>query len=210
MRALKYLRLFIVFFAGLLSSAVFAGITHTIQHTANIVENGKYDARIQSDLILNHGGGVNISGHFRTALKQDIFDIEGIIGTGKTDFKIGALGQFNLLPDIPGQIALAFFGGVTFLNDNDLDSTKNKSMFALTLGTIGSKKFDVSFGQVTPYGGFQLEALMKSGGNTLPLTFLAGAEWKITDATPWKFFSELDLDLHDSNFQIGLGAGYSF
>jgi hypothetical protein len=210
MRTLKYFLSYSVFLAVFASPTVFGGITHTIQHTANVVDKGKYEARIQSDLILNGGGGVNISGHFRTGLKQDIFDIEGIIGTGKTDFKIGALGQFNLLPDIPGQIGLAFIGGASFINDSDIVATKNKSSFVLTLGTIGSKKFDASFGQIVPYGGFQLEAVMKSGGNTLPLTFLAGAEWKFTDMTPWKFFSELDLDLHDSNFQIGLGAGYSF
>jgi hypothetical protein len=206
----KYSRLLSVYFIGLVSFKASAGITHTIQHTANVVETGKYETRIQSDLILNNGGGVNISGHFRTGLKQDIFDIEGIIGTGKTDFKIGALGQFNLLPDIPGQIALAFFGGATYLNDNGFDSSKNKSVLVLTVGTIGSKKFDASFGQIIPYGGLQLEAVMKSGGNILPVTFLAGAEWRITEATPWKFFSELDLDLNESNFQIGLGAGYSF
>ena len=206
----KFIRLLGVYTAGILSYSTFAGVTHTLQHTAEVAGVGKYDARVQTDLILNHGGGVNLSGHFRTGIKQDIFDVEGFIGTGKTDFKIGALGQFNLLPDLPGQIALAFFGGATFINDNYLDSTQNKSMLALTVGTVASKKIDVSFGQVTPYGGLQIEALMKSGKNLLPITFLAGAEWKITSATPWKFFSELDLDVHDSNFQIGLGAGYSF
>jgi hypothetical protein len=210
MTAQKLVQLLSIFIAGITSSASFAGVTHTLQHTADVVGTGKYEARVQSDLILNHGGGVNISGHFRTGLKQDILDIEGIIGTGKTDFKIGALGQFNLLPDLPGQIALAFFGGATYINDNYLESSQNKSMLGLTVGTIGSKKFDASFGQVVPYGGFQIEALMKSSGNLLPITFLVGAEWKLTSATPWKFYSELDLDVHDSNFQIGLGAGYSF
>jgi hypothetical protein len=206
----KSTRFFSVLFAGILSASSFAGMTHTVQHTADVIGVGKYDARVQSDLILNHGGGVNISGHFRTGLKQDLLDIEGFIGTGKTDFKIGALTQFNLLPDLPGQIALAFFGGAIYINDNYLELSQNKSMFALTLGTIGSKKFDASFGQVIPYGGFQIEALMKSSGNILPITLLAGAEWKITSTTPWKFYSELDLDVHDSNFQIGLGAAYSY
>jgi hypothetical protein len=206
----KILRSLSVFFAGTLSFIAFSGISHTIQHTADVVGTGKYDLRIQSDLILNHGGGVNISGHFRTGLKEDILDIEGIIGTGKTDFKIGALTQFNLLPDIPGQIALAFFGGAILMNDNFRDSSSNKSMVALSIGTIGSKKFEVSFGHVIPYGGLQIEALMKSSGNLIPITALAGAEWRVTSATPWKFISELDLDINDSNFQIGLGAGYSF
>lgn len=206
----KIIRSFSIFFASSLSFVAFAGISHTIQHTADVVGTGKYDLRIQSDLILNHGGGVNISGHFRTGLKQDILDIEGIIGTGKTDFKIGALSQFNLLPDIPGQIALAFFGSAIFMNDNFRDSSSNKSMVVLSIGTIGSKKIDVSFGQIIPYGGLQIEALMKSSGNIVPITALAGAEWRVTSATPWKFTSELDLDINNSNYQIGLGAGYSF
>src|SRR5687767_416459 len=86
------------------SSFTWAGVTHSLQQTAVTLQPGQYEARAQADVIMNRGGGLNVSGHFRTGIIEDMLDLEGFVGTGKTDFKTGVLSKFNLLPDLPGQI----------------------------------------------------------------------------------------------------------
>ena len=180
-----------------------------MQHTAVTLQPGKFEGRVQTDLIMNRGGGLNVSGHFRAGIIEDMFDLEGFAGTGKTDFKIGALGQFNLLPDIPGQLGLAFLGGFTDISD-DYQGSDNDTINVLSLAAIASKKLDVSFGTLTPYGGLQLEMLFKSGDNEYPITGIAGAEWFFTETAPFTYFTEFDFDINDSVFLLGLGAAYHF
>lgn len=199
-----------LFVSSLVSVSAYAGVTHSLQHTAVTTQPGSYEARGQADFILNHGGGINVSGHFRTGIIEDMLDVEGFIGTGKTDFKIGALTQFNLLPDVPGQIGLAFLSGVSFINDDYGTNGKNATITALSFAALGSKRFDVSFGKVSPYAGFQVEMLFKDGPNVYPLTGIAGAEWAFTDTLPWVFFSELDFEIHDSVFLVAAGGAYRF
>lgn len=186
-----------------------AGITHSLQHTATTLQPGTYEARGQADAIMNRGGGLNVSGHFRTGLVEDMWDIEGFIGTGKTDFKTGVLTQFNLLPDLPGQIGVGFLGGYTLISD-DYKGTSRDTINVLSIAALASKKLAVTFGDITPYGGLQLEALFKAEDNDLPVTGIIGAQWDIAELKPWVFFSELDFDLHDSVFLIGLGGAYRF
>jgi hypothetical protein len=193
-----------------LSSLSWSGVTHSIQHTATTVKPHEYEVRTQLDLLMSRGGGVNVSGHFRTGLVEDQWDIEGFAGTGKTDFKTGVLSQFNLLPDLPGQIGLAFLGGYTLISDDYRRNGDRDILHVLSLTALGSKRFDVSFGEVTPYGGLQVELLFKSGDHDFPITAVLGNEWKFSQIHDWRFFSEFDIDVSDSVFLFGLGAAYRF
>lgn len=186
-----------------------AGVTHSIQQTAVTLQPGTYEARVQGDMILNRGGGVNISGHFRAGLIEDMLDAEAFVGTGKTDFKLGATAKFNLLPDIPGQVGLAFLGGFTFVND-DYKGKDHDTLQVLNLAAIASKKVEASFGSISPYAGLQIEVLFKDGENDLPITGLFGAEWVISELDPWVFFSELNVDISDSVFLVAAGGAYRF
>ncbi len=208
-KGLSFFKIFTLLSSSLLSSSIWAGVVSSLQHTAVTVQPGVYEARGQGDFLLSRGGGVNVSGHFRTGLIEDMLDFEGFVGSGKTDFKAGFLTQFNLLPDLPGQVAFAFLGGFTFMLD-DYRSKDTDSIKVVNLSAIVSKKFLSSFGSVSPYGGLQLEMLFKEGGDDFPLTAVIGAEWTVTDTDPWAYFSELDLDLRDSIYVLGFGAAYRF
>lgn len=186
-----------------------AGVTHSIQQTAVTLQPGSFEAKGQADLILNRGGGVNVSGHFRAGLIEDMLDLEGFIGTGKTDFVLGGTAKFNLLPDIPGQVGLAFLGGLTYVSD-DYRGNGNDSIKVINLAAIVSKKVDASFGAVSPYGGLQAELLFKDGDNDTPITGILGAEWIFSDLDSWAFFSELDVDISDSVFLLAAGGAYRF
>lgn len=187
-----------------------AGVTHAIQQTAVTLQPGTFEVKAQADLILNRGGGINTTGHFRTGVLEDMLDVDAFIGTGKTDFTLGAGAKFNLLPDIPGQVGLAFIGGFTYLQDDYLGTDKD-AIKVLNLAAILSKKVEASFGSVSPYGGIQIELLFKKGSdNEAPVTGIIGSEWTFNDLAPWAFFGELDVDINDSVFLFSLGGAYRF
>ncbi|MEZ4814714.1 MAG: hypothetical protein R3A80_05845 [Bdellovibrionota bacterium] len=196
-------------FALFFATHATAGVTHSVQQTAVTLQPGNYEPRGQGDVILNRGGGVNVSGHFKAGIIEDMLDAEAFIGTGKTDFKLGATAKFNLLPDLPGQVGLAFIGGFGFIND-DYKGQGNDSIKVINLGAITSKKVDASFGSVSPYAGIQAELLFKDGDNDAPITGIVGAEWALSELNPWVFFSELDIDINDSVFLLAAGGAYRF
>lgn len=202
-------KLSVIFLSVLFTQQIIAGVTHSLQQTAVTLQPGSYEAKAQADLILNRGGGINVSGHFRAGLIEDMLDAEAFVGTGKTDFVLGASTKFNLLPDLPGQVGLSFIGGFTFIND-DYKGKGNDSIKVLNLGTVVSKKVDASFGSVSPYGGLQVELLFKDGDNDAPITGIVGAEWVLSELDPWVFFSELNIDINDSVFMLAAGGAYRF
>lgn len=205
---LKIFTLFISSFSFVNSSV--AGVTHALQQTATTLQPGSFEVKAQADLILNRGGGINTTGHFRAGLLEDMLDIDAFIGTGKTDFTLGVSTKFNLLPDIPGQVGLAFIGGFTYLQDDYLGTDKD-AIKVLNLATLVSKKVEASFGSVTPYGGLQIELLFKKGSdNEAPVTGIIGSEWVFNDLSPWAFFGELDVDINDSVFLFSVGGAYRF
>lgn len=198
----------LVLCCGLYSSATFAGIGTSLMQGADIAPLGQYEARFQSDFITNNGGGVNLSGHFRTGLVQDFFDIGAYVGTGKTDFQAGFNTKFNLLPDLPGQVGLSFMGGISVIQD-DIGG-KDDSFFAFHTSIITSKNFVTSFGDVDPYVAFQVEGVFLEGENIYPLTLVTGVEWKLQATDPFHLFTEVDFDIDDSLTMFSVGGSYHF
>ncbi len=181
-----------------------AGVGTSLMQVAPVTKVGEFEAKLQNDIIFNHGGGFNISPHLETGLIDPLLDIDGFFGTGTTDFQAGALLKFNLLPDVPDQIGLSFLGGYTFIHDEGI----NMGLFNLSV--LASKRFASTFGHITPYGAFQFETLFESGSTTIPLTILLGSKWDAEGAAPWAFYTELSVSLRKSFYALSLGASYPF
>lgn len=194
----------IALFAFFASVTSWAGLGTSLMQTAPVVPVGEAELKFQSDIIFNRGGGFNLSPHIETGLIEHYFDIDAFVGAGTTDFQAGALGKFNLLPDIDGQIGLSFLGGFSYIRDESLNSG------LLTIGILISKKIQADFGLITPYSAFELETHFHSSGNTVPLTLLLGSKWQPESTKPWSLYSELALNLHESFYALSLGAAYPF
>jgi hypothetical protein len=175
--------------------------------TAPVLNPGEFEAKIHNDVIFNRKGGFNISPHLRTGVIEHLVDVDVFFGTGKTDFQIGALGKYNFLPDIEGQLGLSFLAGLSYLKD-DPDGA-SQSFGLLSTGILASKSLQADFGGVEPYGGLQVEVLMgpQSG---VPVNLLVGSRWRPHTAQPWNFYSEFSINLHESVWGFAFGAGYPF
>jgi hypothetical protein len=203
-RSQNFVGYFALVVLGLASSLAHAGKGSSLMQTAPVLEPGQFEVKAQADVVFNNGGGFNISPHFRAGVLEHFLDVEGFFGTGTTDFQIGGLAKYNLLPDVEGQVGLSFLGGLSFLRDEGLNATM------LTFGALVSKDIKVDFGTVSPYGAFEFESFMGSGDTVFPLTLVAGARWDLPKQAPWLFYSELSMDINDSNWGLSAGAGYRF
>ena len=176
--------------------------------TAPVLAPGQFEAKVQGDIVLNHGGGFDLFPKIRFGLVEHLADLEAFIGTGKTDFQFGILGKYNLLPDLPDQVGLSFIGGFSFLKDNGAAFGNTAGLF--TAGVVVSKTMHVEFGTVEPYGALEIESLVGNDVTLVPVTLLTGAKWMPQSTTPWHFYSELGIDVKDSFWSLSFGAGYPF
>lgn len=189
--------LFLTFF----SCSVFAGISTSIHQSAPVLDPGKFEAKLSGDIIFNRGGGFNISPHLRTGLWQHFMDVDLFVGTGTTDFMVGGLFKYNLLPDVDHQAAVSFLGGPIFLRDNAFNS------FVLSFGVLVSKELRADWGMVEPYGAYQLEFMISEFESGVPMNLSVGSRVRVDDI-PWVFYSELGMNIRRSFWSLGLGAGY--
>ena len=191
----------LVFF---MSQSLWAGVGTSIMQTAPVLDPGEFEIKLQNDIILNAGGGINISPHLRTGIVEHFVDLDVHFGTGKTGFQIGGLAKYNLLPDLPDQMGLSFLAGASYLKDNDL------SFGLLSFGILTSKELQSDFGLLTPYLAVQPEVLFRSDLGEFVLSLALGAHWKVEDTSPWSFFTEFGVSLKNSNYNLAVGVAHPF
>lgn len=181
-----------------------AGLGTSIMQTAPVIAPETYEIKLQNDIIFSDGGGVTISPHLRTGLVEHFLDLDVFFGTGKRGFQVGGLVKYNLLPDLQEQMGLSFLGGLSYIKDEGL------SYGLLSFGILTSKELQTDFGTIAPYAALQPEVLFRSDLGTFAIGLAAGAFWKVTDTSPWSFYSEFGISLKDSLFYLGLGVSHPF
>jgi len=191
-----------------LSLPAFAGVGTSLQQTADVIQPGAYEIKLQTDIIFNRGGGFIVSPHFVTGVIDHMIDVDLYIGTGYTDFQAGALAKYNLLPDIEGQVGLSFLAGASVSIDSTVAGTQASAL--LTSGIVVSKSFTADFGRFAPYTSLEVEGFLNGTASTLPITLILGSRWDPNVTTPWRFYSEFSFGLKDSFYGVSLGAAYPF
>lgn len=190
---------------GLLTGAgAWAGLGTSLMQTADVKKPGEYEVKAQADIIFNHGGGFNFSPHFMMGLVENLFDLDLFLGTGTTDFQVGGLVKFNLLPDIPDQVGLSFLGGASYIHDSPVDGV------LVSTGVVVSKRFTVDFGSITPYSALQVEPFFNNIHSIVAVSLDFGARWVPTVTNPFVFYSEFSANLNNSVWALDFGAGYPF
>lgn len=193
-----------------------AGVATSVMQTAPVKAPGEYEIKLQTDVIFNSGGGVNISPHFVTGLIEHFFDIDAYFGTGKTGFMVGATTKYNLLPDLPNQMGLSFLAGLALLKDkvafvdNGASVEEDLTRGLLSFGVLASKEVATDFGTVSPYAVFQPEFLIHSKDSYFLMNLALGAHWKVSNTSPWSFYSEFGISLRRSHYMLALGVAHPF
>ena len=197
--------IFLISFVGLAreSHAVLSG---SLMQTAPVLQPGRFEVKGQLDFPIEDGDvGVNFLPHFRTGIVDYFWDLDIYLGTGTTDFQIGAQTKFNLLPDIEGQVGLSFLAGLTLLRDND-----NGGLIFHSAVLVSKDFKNEGFGTWSPYGALQFEPLFTRETERFSWSVVAGARVIAEAVDPVILYGELALPLQSSFWMISLGAGYEF
>jgi len=180
-----------------------AGFAHSFGDAAPVINVGEYSGRLLADVILNKGGGLNITPRFKTGLVDQYFDLTTVIGAGKTDWQLGAIGKYNLLPDMDGQVGMSFTAGFHLLHNVE-------TAINLGAGMVVSKKLQASFGEVTPYGSLELDFVFGDGDTFVPVHLNVGTIWEPMSTGPWSFITEVQFGLARGYYALTAGTSYRF
>lgn len=202
---------FVLLCSALLAGAprVFAGMGTSLMQTATILDPGKMEAKLQNDLVLSGPGskapGFNISPHLSVGLVEHYLELDSWVGTGTTDFQLGTMGKYNILPDMEGQAALSLLAGLSIIRD------AGESSVLTSFGFVASKKtqFSIAETQATPYAALQVEALIDSNNSPAPISLAVGSKWEAANMK-WVFYTELGINVHQSLWMIAAGVGHPF
>lgn len=196
-------RLFLVAIVSLLSSPAFA--YYSVMSTGEILPEGQYTLTGETQF-LTDPSGVNVGARFESGIDEGS-GFRGEFGVGKTDIFLGALYKFVPYPDIQGQPAVGFNAGVLYANDADTNE------FTLRFEPLVSKKFEVNFGHLIPYGSVPVGLRHRTRGNDkndVALQLVGGVEIALNNIRGLRFMPEIGIDIDNAPSYVSVGAIFDF
>lgn len=167
----------------------------TIAETGEMVSGGQYQLGAAPQILLNQGGGANVS-IFGDYLLNQSTSVRAHLGAGTQDFFTGASIKFVPFPDIGNQPAMGIRAGAFLLRDED------ESSLALQVAPLVSRKVPSDYGFFTPYGALPLTFINKRAKNVNGVQFTLGSEYTQEESSPLKFGGEVAISLKDSSSYI--------
>ena len=179
---------------------------YSLMDTAELVEEGKYNANVETQFITDGADGMNLLGRFDSRLSNDTsYRVEA--GFGVVDFNVAAFYKWAPIPDTKSQPALSVAGGVSIARYEFSDESAND--LSLRAHPIISKKFSTDFGIITPYGGIPLGLRTVEGDMDLVAHLTLGAHIKPERFDNISFMAELGFDLAEAFTYLSLGLNLS-
>jgi hypothetical protein len=178
---------------------------YTFQDTGDLLAPGRYAVGGELQLLTKGDSGANILGRFDGGI-SDEWGFRGIVGLGETDFQAGGFLKWVPIPDVDNQPAVGvMFGGLiaTYTADR-INSTE----FAARAYPFVSKKFDVEFGQLTPYASLPLGVRNFDGDSSSTSQMILGSRFIHPDMAGAQWFAELGFDFHKAPGYVSFGATF--
>ncbi len=177
---------------------------YSTMETGDLVEDGKYRATLYPQWNLNgEYSGVTAMAAFETGINESS-SVRVYGGTGRVDFVFGGSYKWVPIPDVDNQPAIGVTGGALYAN------FEAESILAVRITPIASKRFEIDFGEITPYVSLPLGFTFFDGDTFYPLNLAGGADLKLNNLEDVTFLTELAFSLHDSFSYVTLGATYTF
>ncbi|MGE3759324.1 MAG: hypothetical protein AB7H97_16290 [Pseudobdellovibrionaceae bacterium] len=164
--------------------------------TAEVPPPGTYYLSVEPQVVFNtldQGSktGLNLVGHFDAPV-SDSSSMRVLLGTGTTDFQTGFFFKWVPIPDIDNQPAIGFKFGALYARADDT------TQLSARIYPIVSKKYDSSYGLLTPYASLPMGLTNVEKKSYTPVTLALGSEWKPVDMKYVWFGAELGLDMKDA------------
>ncbi|MCB0391853.1 MAG: hypothetical protein KDD58_11210 [Bdellovibrionales bacterium] len=179
---------------------------YSLMDTAELVDEGKYNANVETQFITDGEDGLNLLGRFDSRLSDETsYRIEA--GFGVVDFNIAAFYKWAPIPDTDKQPAISVAGGISIARYEFGKESAND--LSLRVHPIISKKFKNDFGIITPYGGIPLGLRSVDGDTDLVAHLTFGSSVKPSRFDNISFMAELGFDLAEAFTYLSLGLNLS-
>ncbi|MCB0356437.1 MAG: hypothetical protein KDD40_05490 [Bdellovibrionales bacterium] len=179
---------------------------YSLMDTAELIEEGKYNANVETQFITDGEDGMNLLGRFDSRLSDETsYRIEG--GFGVVDFNISGFFKWAPIPDTNKQPALSVAGGVSIARYEFGKESAND--LSLRAHPIISKRFTSDFGVITPYGGIPLGLRTVEGDTDLVAQLTIGTRIDPRRFDNISFMAELGFDLSEAFTYLSLGMNLS-
>ncbi|AHI05742.1 hypothetical protein BDW_06180 [Bdellovibrio bacteriovorus W] len=175
----------------------------TIAESAEVLPMGQYQVGIEPQILLNKGGGSNVSVFLDTAFSESSSG-RLTLGGGAVDFNANASFKWVPFPDFANQPAmgLRFSGGLT--RDED------ENVLQLQVAPLISKKFDTEYGLTVPYVALPFTYLNFKNENVMASHLAMGTEFHYVDWKDVTLGAELGVELNKTYSYISVFATFPF
>jgi len=157
-----------------------------------VLSSGQQSLGIESQFVFNKNDGINFAGHYAAGLSESL-EFLADAGLGATDFFIGGNLKFVPYPDYENQPAIGFVFGATYANEED------NGFATVQFKTFVSKRFDIDYGQISPYAAFSYGVTMTNEDNAEdPFHFIIGSKYKHFEWEDIFLYAELGTSVDEA------------
>lgn len=182
---------------------------YSVMDNAEVMPSGHYKVTGESQF-LTDGGSMNFAGRFDAGINEET-GVRAEVGFGDTDVSAGAYVKFVPYPDYGKQPAIGMNLGVLYGRDG------SNSEMSIRLEPLISKKFEMNFGALTPYGSLPVSVRRRDGNryandrNDVTLQLVAGTQVYLKNVLQnIQFLAEVGLDLNEAPAYFSIGAVWYF
>jgi hypothetical protein len=188
-----------ILFFVILALAPLANAHYSFQDTGDLLAPGRFAVGSELQFVTSGDNGVNILGKFDGGFVEDL-NYRFIVGSGNTDLQLSALLKWVPVPDYGKQPAFGITTGVLYARFED------ENELSLRVVPFTSKKFEVSFGTLTPYAALPVAVRTYDSDTDLPVQLALGSKYVHPDVSGTEFTAEIGFDIDKAFNYFSVGA----
>lgn len=197
------------FFAFFLAT-VFCGTTLAADIPGGQVRDAEglmpntFEVMLSPEVVFQNGG-IYLNSELRYQANEDI-GIGFGFGSGELGYNFGTYGVWYIIPDLQSQPAVAVLGGMYFNNQGSQD------YFVLRFSPTVSKRFILSWGNISPYWAMQFSPAFSFGSvpNVFSIRTTMGSQVNIYALGGLRLWLELGLGIVNGINEFAVGISYPF
>ena len=176
---------------------------YTTMDSGQMLGQGNYKLGAETQFITEGDDGVNVAARFDGPINDEL-NWKSLVGFGTTDVFVAGFIKWVPFPDTDTQPAIGLTGGVLYANFEDI------SELSLRLHPFVSKRFELEFGDLSPYLALPIGLRTADGDTDVPFQASLGAEFRPDGLEKINFVAEIGFDLNDAFPYFAFGANLQF
>ncbi len=172
---------------------------YSVQENGELLKPEEMQFSTEAQILTHRATGVNIVGRIDRGI-NDESSARLTVGTGETDFVIGASYKWVPYPDLATQPAIGFIFGAIYARYEE------ENELSLRATTLISKAYDSDIGSFIPFIALPIGIRNYADETEFPINIAVGTRYAHPQLNTCEFTAELGLNLNESFGYISVGA----